>query len=184
MDEPWYRLWKRDAALVYQVWLAITLKAAWGIVPLLGLGLLTLIGNGEDVGALRAFCFGVPILTMLAYTLAAIGVFLALFLLRPLRGFLIGWMITGYIVGAILYGAVGLAFTVAYWWLDLNLMGFDSPQSAVKTWAFATVLGGIMGSVVAGIWGWMFNNTVAEMERRKRKRSINQDKQDSSAHRN
>src|SRR5689334_18292362 len=83
---------------------------------------LGLLGVANLIDVARQRPLEVPWLTYAAalivvpvsYAAAAITGGTAAFLLRPIRRHVLGWMVTGAVVAAAIYGSVGLALVVFY----------------------------------------------------------------------
>ncbi len=104
--------------------------------------------------------FGLPLLVLLGYSLAAIGVGIGLFLLRPLRRWFLGWLLTGYILGVVLYGSVGLIAVLGYQFLGVNLLNTKSVEQGWQMLLPVSAICGVVGLVVGGIWWFQFGRRV------------------------
>jgi len=100
--------------------------------------------------------FGIPFLIVLGYTLAAVGLGIGLFLLRPLRRWFLGWLLTGYVLGMVVYGSVGLVAVLGYQFLDVNLLQLDSIEDGWRFLPPMAAMSGVIGLGVAVIWWFQF----------------------------
>jgi hypothetical protein len=148
------------SAKQYREDLIMALSMALGLtfIAAIPLGLLGIV-NIVDVARNRplelpwvtylAVLFVVP----LSYVLAAITGGTAAFVLRPLRRHVLGWMVTGAIVAALIYGSVGLALAVFYNPVGAVLLEHSTKQ---EVWALIPPIMAILSPVGAlvGVYMW------------------------------
>ena len=96
---------------------------------------------------------GTPITVFVGYIVAATGVTLSLFLLRPLRRWFLGWPLSGSAIAVAIYGGIGLAGTLAYRWFGINLFDSHSPEQAGKDLPFLIAICAGLGGPL-GIYFW------------------------------
>ena len=96
--------------------------------------------------------FGGPTLIFLAYLLGAAGVGVGLFFLRPLRRWLLGWIVSGYVLGVMVYGSMGLMLAVGYQYLGVNLLKARSVKDAWGSVVPTALICGVVGALVATMW--------------------------------
>src|SRR6266576_5674993 len=75
-------------------------------------GLSTLIGQRKFSGWSQ-LPLGLP-LVIIGYFTAGVAGGIAFWTLRPLRRWLIGWVLTGFVISALVYGAIGLIGVLSY----------------------------------------------------------------------
>ena len=129
----------------------ISARASWILVLWLIGGTIAHLLHLTDAPAVRAIV-GFPIAVLGAYLLAGFACAIVLFVARPLRGFFIGWLVTGYVAGAALYGSVGLVMTLAYVWFGVNMGNFKSPEEAWNLLPSAMTYLGFVGLAAGGIF--------------------------------
>jgi hypothetical protein len=80
--------------------------------------------ESPDAPPLRQM-IGFPAIVFIGYAFAALGAGLAIFLLRPLRRWALGWMLSGSVIAAMVYGGVGLAGVLGYLWFEVNIFDLE-----------------------------------------------------------
>ncbi len=88
-----------------------------------------------------------------SYFFAGILATSAAFLLRPLRRNLTGWILTGAIVAAIIYGSVGLALAVFYHPVGAALIDNSSQE---ELWGMIPLIMALLSPVGAGVGAYMW----------------------------
>jgi hypothetical protein len=89
-----------------------------------------------------------------SYFLAAILAGTASYLLRPVRRHLVGWLLTGAVVAALIYGSIGLMLAVFY-----NPVGAWVLENSSKdeTWGMILPIAGLLspvGALVGAYFWW------------------------------
>ena len=123
---------------------------------------LALLGFANLVDLVRQRPLEVPWLTYLAvllvvpasYAAAAITGGSAAFLLRPLRSHVLGWMFTGAVVAAAIYGSVGLALVAFYNPVGALFLEHSTRQEALEMIPFMLVFLAPVGAVVGAYMCW------------------------------
>ena len=105
--------------------------------------------------------WALPLIVLAGYALGALGVGFTLFAFRPLRPYFLGWVVTGYVAGALVYGAVGVTGVLGYQWLGVNLFDLQSPAEGWHDIPWMAGVLGVVGAVVAGVW-WFKERPRAE----------------------
>jgi len=122
---------------------------------------LGLLGVANLVDLFRHQPLEVPWMTYFAsllivpasYFLAAIVAGTAVFLLRPLRGHVLGWMVTGAVLAAIIYGSVALA--LAAFWNPVGALFLEHSTKA-EAWALISSMIAILSPVGAIVGAYMW----------------------------
>jgi len=130
--------------------LAFTLIAFVGIV-----GRVLVVGATISVSLTEILMTAAAFIVIVAAYLCSglVGGFVV-WLLHPLRRWMFGWLITGFVVMTAVYGIVGLSSVIAYTGLGINIMGFKSAADAWDTLPYVTL---IAGSVVGLTLGFFFH---------------------------
>jgi hypothetical protein len=89
-----------------------------------------------------------------SYVAAALSGGTAAFLLRPLRGHLIGWMLSGAVVSACIYGSVGLALAVFFNPVGAAILENSTRQEAWNSILPLVALLSPVGALVGGYFWW------------------------------
>ena len=149
----WRSAFSDDAALAGFGGLALLLR----VTPILG---LWLVGGFlwriiEPATAPNwATLIGFPIVVLGGYALAVVVLAVGLFLLRPLRPWFVGWVVSGYLISALVYGAIAIAGAVGFQYFGINLLDVESTREAWDLVRPVGLLGGIVGAVASAIW-WL-----------------------------
>ena len=141
---------RRDlgAGLFGFLYLARYVRIILALWVVLGIG-YRVFGSSE--GPIWRDIIGLPLLILLGYALAGLCVALGLFTLRPLRRWLFGWIVTGYVLTFAVYGSVGFVAAIGYVWFGINLMDFQDATDAWQSlWSISLLLG-LLGIPLA-IW--------------------------------
>jgi hypothetical protein len=102
----------------------------------------------EDAEQLRAGLAMIIVGYFLGGTLAGV----ALWTLRPLRRWLLGWMLTGFVISALAYGAVGVT-GIGGLHVGANLLDFESAAEGWRLLPRLMLFTGLPGSL-AGLYYW------------------------------
>jgi hypothetical protein len=144
----------------YREDLVMALFAALGLtfIAAIPLGLLGIV-NLVDLFKRRPLevpwmtYFAVLLVVPASYFVAAIFAGTAAFLLRPLRSHVLGWMVTGATLAAIIYGSVGLALAV--FWNPVGALFLEHSTKA-EAWALIPPMMAILSPVgaIVGVYMW------------------------------
>jgi len=77
----------------------------------------------------------------------------AFWALRPLRRNVLGWALTGFVVGTLAYGAIGLTGVLAYY-TGVNLLDLSSAKEGWDLLPTASPALGLLVGVPCGIYFW------------------------------
>jgi hypothetical protein len=107
----------------------------------------------------RELAGGVSVLVMLplvfaAYFLAGVLGGAALWALRPLRRWVVGWVATGILIAGAAYGSMGLIAAVAYVYGGINMMDYTSPAEAWDGLGTVTAIASLGAGIPCGLWYW------------------------------
>ena len=109
-------------------------------------------GRSQISGWDQLFPFGLPLL-ILGYFGAGTLAGTAFWILRPVRHRLIGWVLTGFVIGALVYGAIGITGIIGFYF-GANLLDL---KSAEEGWRLLPIIAGITGvvpGIPVGIYYW------------------------------
>ncbi len=97
--------------------------------------------------------FAIIIAIPASYTFAAVLGASVAFLTRPLRSNVLGWVLTGAVVCAIVYGSVGLMLAVLYNPVGATFLEHSTRQEA---WAMIPIIMGLLAPMggVLGAYAW------------------------------
>jgi hypothetical protein len=103
-------------------------------------------GSGEIVAGIGT--------VILAYFVGGIGGATVVWALRPLRRWVLGWILTGILVATVAYGSVGLLGTLLYVNAGINIFDFDSPAQAWTALPAVTIAIGLLAGIPGGLFFW------------------------------
>jgi len=78
----------------------------------------------------------------------------ALWVLRPLRRWVVGWVATGVLIAGAAYGSVGLVAAVAYVYGGINMMDYTSPADAWSSLLPVTLMTSLGAGIPGGLLFW------------------------------
>lgn len=93
-------------------------------------------------------------LVFAAYLLAGVLGGAALWALRPLRRWLVGWVATGVVVAGAAYGSMRLIAAVAYVYGGINMMDYTTPADAWSSLLPVTAMASMGAGIPGGLWYW------------------------------
>ena len=112
---------------------------------------LRIVGAPVEVPPWREIAILLPVLVGSYFLLGALGA-TALWLLYPLCGSLIGWMLRGVILTPVVYCTVTLSDVLVYTYTGVTMIGFESTAEA---WGFLrlsvplfALVGGLLGGPI------------------------------------
>jgi len=73
---------------------------------------------------------------------------------RPLRRWAVGWALSGFAIGTIVYGTVALTGILAYLYFDVNLFDLKSKTDAWQFWPAVSLVCGALTGVPLGLYYW------------------------------
>ncbi len=112
-------------------------------------GLLGAAKAGEISQLLR----GLPLIIAGYFAAGFLGG-VAFWATRPLRRWLVGWALTGAVLGTISYGAVGLSGVLGYVYFGVNIFDFKSQSEAWSMWPGLSIGIGVVVGLPVGIYYW------------------------------
>jgi hypothetical protein len=113
-------------------------------------GLTSAVGISH-VSGLEQVPSALPLI-LAAYFLGGLVSGIALWGLRPLRRHVLGWALTGFVIGTLAYGAIGLTGVLGYY-SGVNLLDLSSAQEG---WDLLPVLAPTLGLLVGVPGGFYF----------------------------
>lgn len=93
-------------------------------------------------------------LVFAAYFMAGVLGGAAMWALRPLRRWVVGWVATGVIIAGAAYGSLGLIAAVAYVYGGINMMDYTTPADAWSSLLPSTAMASIGAGIPGGLWYW------------------------------
>jgi hypothetical protein len=139
---------QEDLATGFFGTIAIARRVRWLLALWLVAGVLASILHAAGSPTVSTV-LGLPIAVMASYALAGAMFGIVLFLTRPLRRWFIGWLVSGYLLAAVVYGSVGFVSVVVYIWFGLKMVEYTSSQEAWQSLPEAMGALGFVG-VIAG----------------------------------
>jgi len=119
-------------------------------------GLSTLIGQRKFSGWSQ-LPLGLPLVIIGYFTAGAAGG-IAFWTLRPLRRWLIGWVLTGFVISALVYGAIGLIGVLGYY-VGANILDLESAAEGWHLIPLISLITGVVPGVPVGIYYWYKNRS-------------------------
>ena len=110
------------------------------------------IGASRISGWDKILPFGLP-LVILGYFVAGTLAGTAFWVLRPVRRWLIGWLLTGFVIAALVYGAIGITGIIGFYF-GANILDL---KSAAEGWQLLPMIAGITGvfpGIPVGMYYW------------------------------
>ncbi len=132
--------------------LAFAIIAIGTVAGLLG------AGKASDVSELLR---GLPFIIAGYFAAGFLGG-VAFWATRPLRRWLVGWALTGAVIGTISYGAVGLSGILGYVYFGVNILDFKSASEAWSLWPGLSFGIGVIVGVPLGIYYWYKDRSKAQ----------------------
>jgi hypothetical protein len=117
-------------------------------------GLSTLIGQRRFSGWSQ-MPLGLP-LVIVGYFLAGTAGGFTFWLLRPVRRWLIGWVLTGFIISALVYGSIGLIGVLSYY-VGANILDLKSAAEGWNLIPIISLITGVVPGIPVGIYYWYKN---------------------------
>lgn len=100
---------------------------------------------------------GLP-LVIASYMLGGILGGIAFWALRPLRRNVLGWALTGFVIGTLAYGSIGLAGILGYYG-GVNFLDLTSAHEGWSLLPTASPVLGLLAGVPGGIYFWYRRRT-------------------------
>ena len=119
-------------------------------------GLSTLIGQRKFSGWSQ-LPLGLPLVIIGYFTAGAAGG-IAFWTLRPLRRWLIGWVLTGFVISALVYGAIGLIGVLGYY-VGANILDLESAAEGWHLIPLISLITGVVPGIPVGIYYWYKNRS-------------------------
>lgn len=126
--------------LLYATWFSVLAAVVIGIASF-------------DPAADRRLLLGALGLVIAGYFLGGVLSGCAFWALRPLRRGVVGWALTGFIIGALVYGAVGLTGVLGYY-AGINLLELASAEEGWKSLPILSPTLGLLVGAPYGVYQW------------------------------
>jgi len=98
---------------------------------------------------------GLPLVVVGYFAAGTLGG-IAFGMLRPLRRWLVGWMLTGFVIAALVYGAVGMMGVVGYYF-GANILDLSSAAEGWRLLPLISLITGIFPGSLLGVYYWYKN---------------------------
>jgi len=124
------------------------------IIVLAGLATLTGARKFSDWSSMP---LGLPLIIIGYFLAGTLGGF-AFWVLRPWRRLLIGWVLTGFIISALVYGSIGVIGVISYY-AGVNILDLKSATEGWRLVPIVALITGVVPGIPVGIYYWYKNRT-------------------------
>jgi len=100
---------------------------------------------------------GLPLIIIGYFLAGTLGGF-AFWVLRPWRRLLIGWVLTGFIISALVYGSIGVIGVISYY-AGVNILDLKSATEGWRLVPIVALITGVVPGIPVGIYYWYKNRT-------------------------
>jgi len=128
--------------------------AGFSIIALLiiGVAAVSTAAGTAHVTGWDTLPLGLPLVVVGYFAAGTLGG-MAFGMLRPLRRWLLGWMLTGFVIAALVYGAVGMMGVVGYY-LGVNILDLHSGAEGWRMLPWISLITGIFPGSLLGVYYW------------------------------
>jgi hypothetical protein len=122
---------------------------------IIGVAALSSATGGTQVTGWDTLPLGLPLVVLGYFAAGTLGG-MAFGILRPLRRWLLGWMLTGFVIAALVYGAVCMMGVVGYY-LGFNILDLNSGAEGWRLLPGISLITGIFPGSLLGAYYWYKN---------------------------
>ncbi len=126
---------------------------------IIGVAAVSTAAGTAHVSGWDTLPLGLPLVVVGYFAAGTLGG-MAFGLLRPLRRWLLGWMLTGFVIAALVYGAVGM-MGVAGYYLGVNILDLKSAAEGWRLLPWISLITGVFPGSLLGVYYW-YKNRKAE----------------------
>jgi len=134
-------------------YIALAFSAIAVLVLIIGALVKFTHASGVRTGT-PAELLGMGAVAIVGYVMAGLIGGAAIWALRPIRRWLVGWLLNGVVVACVAYGSIGLLGAILYQGTGINLFDYASPAEAWRDLPGMIIGIGLTVGIPGGAYFW------------------------------